>query len=113
MYVEYADRHFTVLAFPCNQFGGQEPGDNTDVEQFAHSKGATFPMFSKVDVNDSNGNEDPVFTFLKQSGGGDIGWNFEKFLVGRDGQVVKRYASAVAPHDMVQDILEALEVKDE
>lgn len=109
LYQAYAPRAFVVLAFPCNQFGGQEPGGNADVEQFARDKGATFPMMAKVDVNNDAGGEEPLWHFLKDGdGGADVGWNFEKFLVGRDGQVIKRYASAFPPRDMAKDIEAAL-----
>ena len=96
-----------MLAFPCNQFGGQEPGSNAEVKEFATSTyGVTFPMFAKIDVNGEN--ESPLYTFLKgeQPGEGatpDIVWNFTKFLVAGDGRVVKRYEPTVTPEEIAAD----------
>lgn len=107
-------RKFSVLAFPCNQFGMQEPGDRDAILAFARDKyGATFPLFEKVDVNGFNAH--PVWRWLKQQQsdgfllGGEIKWNFAKFLVGRDGQVIKRYTPQVSPKEIEKDILQALE----
>ena len=110
VYEAYKDQGFTVLAFPCNQFGRQEPGSDAEVKAFAESKGATFPLFSKVDVNGDNASI--VWEFLKLQpafqDGGDIRWNFEKALVGRNGQVIKRYASTWNDAAMREDIEAAL-----
>jgi glutathione peroxidase len=97
-----------VLAFPCNQFGAQEPGTDAEILEFATSKyDANFPMFSKIDVNGSESCE--LYQWLhEQTGGGDITWNFEKFLVGRDGKVVGRYSSRVSPDsDELKQAIEA------
>lgn len=88
----------TVLGFPCDQFGHQEPGDEAAIASFCEvNYGVSFPMFAKVDVNGAN--QHPIYTWLKaQPGGaGDITWNFNKFLIGRDGKLIKRYDSAVTP----------------
>ena len=101
---------FNVLAYPCNQFGGQEPGDRDQILAFASKYDATFPMFEKVDVNGLN--QHPLWKHLKQQKGellgNDIKWNFAKFLVGRDGSVIKRYPPQVAPKDIEDDIVAAL-----
>jgi len=98
VYEKYQAKGFAILGFPCNQFGAQEPGTNMDISTFCTTKyGITFPMFAKVDVNGAN--QHPIYTWLKaQPGGaGDITWNFNKFLIGRDGKLIKRYDSAVTP----------------
>ena len=99
-----------VLGFPCNQFGKQEPDDEGTIKAFVKSKyGVTFPMFSKVEVNGPGAH--PVWKFLKSSqevGTEEIGWNFFKFLVDREGHVVKRYSQRVKPFDMEQDIVDLL-----
>lgn len=93
-----------MLAFPCNQFGGQEPGTNDEILEFATSKyEVTFPMFAKIEVNGDGA--DPLYQHLRaeQPGDGDssdIAWNFTKFLVGRDGSVLKRYEPTVTPEDI-------------
>ena len=98
---KYADRGFTVLGFPCNQFGRQEPGSEAEISRFcADSFGVTFPLFAKVDVNGPQAH--PVYRFLKSQQRGVLGttalkWNFTKFLVDRSGRVVGRFGSAVAP----------------
>ena len=94
----YADQGLVVLGFPCDQFGNQEPGDEAEISDFCERNyGVTFPLFSKVDVNGDDAH--PLFEWLKDAKGGLLGskikWNFTKFLVGRDGQVIDRYA----PHD--------------
>ena len=99
---------FTVLAFPCNQFGKQEPGTDAEILAFATSKyGVEFPMFSKIEVN-GNGACD-LYRYLKsghpdEDGNEDIAWNFTKFLVGRSGEVVARYAPQVTPEEIGQDL---------
>lgn len=102
------DRGFTVLGFPCNQFGGQEPGDEDSISQFCEAKyQVTFPMFAKVDVNGENAH--PLYDWLKTSMPGILGseaikWNFTKFLIDRNGQVVKRYAPNTDPASIRSDI---------
>jgi glutathione peroxidase len=97
-----------VLAFPCNQFGAQEPGTDAEILEFATSKyEASFPMFSKIDVNGDGAS--PVYQFLKSGnadddGNEDIAWNFTKFLVSRDGQVLRRFAPQVSPEDIAEAI---------
>jgi len=104
----FADRGFFVLGFPCNQFGGQEPGDEQTIKGFCEtSYGVTFPMFAKIDVNGSQA--DPFYTWLKASMPGLLGteavkWNFTKFLVDRHGNVIKRYAPSVSPAAIKADI---------
>lgn len=98
------ERGFNVLAFPCNQFGGQEPGTNEEVLEFARSEyGVEFPMFAKIEVNGAD--ESPVYSFLKaghpdEGGNQDIAWNFTKFLVGRDGHVLERFGPQVTPEEI-------------
>ena len=101
LYANFADRGLEVLGFPCNQFGRQEPGEAEEIGAFCEKNyGVSFPMFEKVDVNGDNAH--PVFKFLKSESPGLLGteaikWNFTKFLVDRDGHVVKRYAPATTP----------------
>jgi len=107
----YADQGFTVLGFPCNQFGDQEPGDEEEIGAFCERNyGVTFPMFAKVDVNGDDAH--PVFEWLKdeKSGllGGKIKWNFTKFLVGRDGQVLERFSPTTEPAKLTGSIESAL-----
>ena len=109
---ELADQGFTVVGFPCNQFGAQEPGSERDILRFCQTTyQVTFPMSSKLEVNGPH--RHPLYALLTAAEGGfpgDIEWNFEKFLIGRDGQVLKRYPSATAPQDkgLLQDIVDAL-----
>jgi len=100
---------FTVLGFPCNQFGNQEPGSNSEIKQFVAKFHVTFPMFSKIDVNGPNAL--PLFTFLKN--GVDIRWNFEKFLIDRNGKLYRRYLTNVEPFSFRQDILHLLSLRRE
>ena len=100
-------RGFSVLGFPCNQFGGQEPGSAQDIAAFCSTKyDVTFPMFAKIDVNGPNAL--PLFDHLKAEKTGLLGssikWNFTKFLVDRAGKVVGRYASTVSPNALTRDI---------
>jgi glutathione peroxidase len=103
LYEHNEDRGFAVLGFPCNQFGGQEPGSNADVKAFCStSYGVSFPMFAKLDVNGAN--RAPLYAWLTSAktepdGSGDIAWNFTKFVVGRDGSVVARFNPRVEPSD--------------
>ncbi|MFM6930315.1 MAG: glutathione peroxidase, partial [Bdellovibrio sp.] len=112
LFKTHEDQGFTVLGFPCNQFGSQEPGSNDEIQQFCElNYGVTFPVMAKVDVNGSNA--DPVYQWLKSSAPGILGtemikWNFTKFLIGKDGQVLKRYAPQDKPEDLVNDIKKAL-----
>ncbi len=108
VYEKYRERGFEVLAFPCNQFGSQEPGEAGEIAEFCESKfGVRFPMFDKVDVNGDGAH--PLFKWLKDRAPGilgtrDIKWNFTKFLVGRDGKVVGRYAPTTKPEAIAGDI---------
>ena len=102
-----APRGFSVLGFPCNQFGSQEPGDATQIEQFCSvNYGVTFPMFAKIDVNGNGAH--PLYQYLKNAKSGLLGasikWNFTKFLVDRGGQVVARHAPTTKPEALVKDI---------
>ena len=104
----YADQGLVVLGFPCNQFGRQEPGSEAEIGAFCEKNyGVTFPMFAKIDVNGDDAH--PLFRFLKGEKPGVLGteaikWNFTKFLVDRDGAVVKRYAPATKPEELKGDI---------
>ncbi len=108
LWQKYRKRGLVVLGFPCNQFGGQEPGDEVAIGEFCSTTyDVSFPMFAKVDVNGDETH--PVFAFLKAGAPGILGtegikWNFTKFLVDREGKVVARYASAHKPEDMADDI---------
>jgi glutathione peroxidase len=104
----YASRGFAVLGFPCNQFGGQEPGTETEIREFCTlNYGVTFPMYAKVDVNGDG--TAPLFAHLKSAAPGLLGsesvkWNFTKFLIDREGRVVRRYAPTDSPEGLAQDI---------
>lgn len=107
----YADRGFSVLGFPCDQFGHQEPGDEEEIASFCdRTYGVTFPMFAKVDVNGSDAH--PLWQWLRQEKGGMLGsrikWNFTKFLLGRDGRVVSRHGPTTEPATIADDIEQAL-----
>ena len=108
LYRKYHDKGLEVLGFPCNQFGAQEPGSASEIEQFCEiNYGVTFPLFAKVDVNGDGAA--PVYKFLKSAKPGLLGseaikWNFTKFLVDRSGAVVERYAPKTKPGDMEADI---------
>lgn len=107
----YGDRGFEVLGFPCDQFGHQEPGDEEEIATFCERNfGVTFPMFAKVDVNGDDAH--PLFQWLKKEEGGLLGgkikWNFTKFLIGRDGQVIDRFAPTTKPEKLTGDIEKAL-----
>jgi glutathione peroxidase len=112
---KYKDKGFAVLGFPCNQFGGQEPGSNQEIKEFCSSTyKVTFPLFDKIEVNGAN--RHPVYTALvgKDSPvAGDIKWNFTKFLIGRDGTILKRFESKVKPDspEVTQAIEAALAAK--
>ena len=105
---KFADRGFEVLGFPCNQFGGQEPGDAAEIANFCTlTYDVTFPVFAKIDVNGDNA--DPLFEKLKSEAPGLLGskgikWNFTKFLIDRSGKAVERYAPTTKPADIEADI---------
>ncbi|HLY51947.1 MAG TPA: glutathione peroxidase [Steroidobacteraceae bacterium] len=109
---ELAPEGFTVVGFPCNQFAGQEPGSEAEIADFCRTThGVTFPLSAKLEVNGAN--RHPLYAFLTSPASGiagDISWNFEKFLIGRDGRVLKRYPPETGPQDrgLMQDIAEAL-----
>ncbi|WP_332701256.1 glutathione peroxidase [Devosia sp.] len=96
LWQQYGERGLVVLGFPCNQFGGQEPGAAGEIAEFCEiNYGVSFPIFAKLDVNGPA--EHPLYTWLKAGQPGDVEWNFTKFLIGRDGQVAARFASDVEP----------------
>ncbi|PWK91944.1 glutathione peroxidase [Fulvimonas soli] len=105
---EYRDRGFAVLGFPCDQFGHQEPGDEAEIKNFCStSYEVSFPLFAKIEVNGANAH--PLYQWLKSEGRGILGseaikWNFTKFLVGPDGQVVRRYAPTDTPEKIGRDL---------
>ena len=108
---QYAHDGFVVLGFPCNQFGNQELGSEEQIGEFCKANyGVTFPMFAKVDVNGPDAH--PLFQWLRSEKGGLLGdrikWNFTKFLVGRDGRVIKRYGSTTTPERIAPRIEAAL-----
>ncbi len=107
LYADYRDKGFEVLDFPCNQFGHQAPGSNDEIVSFCQMKfGTTFKQFSKIDVNGDNA--EPLFTYLKSQkkgiGGSNIKWNFTKFLVDREGNVIERFGSATTPEKIEKRI---------
>ncbi len=111
LYKKYQNEGLVVLGFPSNQFGSQDPGSNEEILEFCQANyGVTFPMFEKIDVNGEN--EHPIYTFLKKNvpdtEPADIKWNFNKFLIGKDGKPLKRYDSKVKPMDIEGDIRSAL-----
>lgn len=125
VYAEFKDQGFTILAFPCNQFADQEPYSNEKIDAFRKSKNATFPFFAKSNVNapacDTSDSDmcqptsnkccpdnNKVYEYLRSVLPGDIGWNFEKFLVGTDGVPVKRYKTEVDPSAITDDIAKLL-----
>ncbi|MEH6583327.1 MAG: glutathione peroxidase [Halioglobus sp.] len=108
LYAQYKDKGLVILGFPCNQFGKQEPGSESDIQEFCQlNYGVSFPMFAKVDVNGSTA--DPIFKYLKKTSKGILGsekikWNFTKFLVNREGEVVARFAPTAKPKDLAAQI---------
>ena len=111
LYERYHDRGFAVLGFPCNQFFRQEPGDAAQIQEFCRvNYGVTFPLFAKLDVKGPN--QDPLYSLLTQTPddagkAGNVSWNFEKFLLARDGKVARRFRSKVTPQDT--RVIEAIE----
>ena len=108
LYQDYKDQGFEVMAFPCNQFGAQEPGSAEEIDNFCKVNfGLTFPLMQKVDVNGDNAS--PLFDWMKKEAPGLMGsrsikWNFTKFLIDREGNVVKRYGPSDAPKTIAKDI---------
>ncbi|MGR8932224.1 MAG: glutathione peroxidase [Gammaproteobacteria bacterium] len=108
IYREYKDRGLEILAFPCNQFGAQEPGTNQEIAAFCETNyQISFPLFEKIDVNGDQTH--PIYRFLKSEAPGVLGsktikWNFTKFLIDREGKVVKRYGSMTSPSAIIGDI---------
>ena len=108
LWKQYGERGFEVLAFPCNQFGGQEPGTADQIEEFCKVNfGLSFPLMAKVEVNGPN--ETPLYSWLKSEAPGVMGtksikWNFTKFLIDRDGKVVRRYGPTDKPQSIAKDI---------
>jgi len=115
LYAKYKDQGLVVLGFPCNQFGSQEPGTNEEIKQFCTSKyNVTFPLFDKLDVNGPN--RAPLYGLLAGKDSpvaGDIKWNFTKFLIGRDGKILKRFDSKTKPDalELVEAVTAALTAK--
>lgn len=112
IYKKFKDRGFVILGFPSNQFGSQEPGTNEEIQEFCQLNfGVTFPVMAKIDVNGKAA--DPVYQWLKSEAPGVLGtefikWNFTKFLIGKDGKVIKRYSPRDEPKDLEADIEAAL-----
>jgi len=115
LYNKYQKQGLVVLGFPCNQFGGQEPGSEAEIGKFcATNFGVTFPLFAKIDVNGDLAH--PLYDCLKSSAPGILGseaikWNFTKFLIGRDGKVLNRFGSATKPEEIQGDLEKALKTK--
>ena len=112
LHASYAGKGLVLLGFPCNQFGAQDPGTDSEIASFCQvNYGVTFPMMSKIDVNGASAH--PLYKWLSAEAPGLLGskaikWNFTKFLVGRDGRVIKRYAPLDKPADLAKDIEAAL-----
>lgn len=111
LYQKYKDQGLVILGFPCNQFGGQDPGSNEQIGAFCQKNyGVSFPMFAKVDVKGAGAH--PIFRYLTNNSKGVLGsgikWNFSKFLIGRDGKVINRYAPTTKPESLEEDIEKAL-----
>lgn len=132
LYKKNRDRGLEILGFPCNQFGDQEPGDDAEIQEFCSTNyGVTFPVFGKIEVNGPGA--DPLYTYLRAEAPGDFGpsagrlydhvkatrpeaigtdevkWNFTKFLVGRDGKVIRRFESTVTPEQIESEIADLLD----
>ncbi|MFT4021563.1 MAG: glutathione peroxidase [Acinetobacter sp.] len=114
LYQKYKDQGFSVLGFPCNQFGGQDPASNSEIGTFCQRNyGVSFPMFAKLDVKGPEAHV--LFRYLTREAKGILGssnikWNFTKFLIARDGTVINRYAPTTKPENLEQDIEQALQV---
>ncbi|NLF93109.1 MAG: glutathione peroxidase [Oligosphaeraceae bacterium] len=111
LYQKYLERGLVVLGFPCNQFKAQEPGSNTEIQEFCRlNYGVSFPVYAKIEVNGDNAH--PLYKYLKAQKTGVLGqaikWNFSKFLVGADGKVIDRYAPTTKPASLEADIEAAL-----
>ncbi|KAK3684805.1 thioredoxin-like protein [Podospora appendiculata] len=115
LYKDITEKHgdkFVIIGFPCNQFGGQDPGSDEEIQSFCQlNYGVSFPVLHKIDVNGDNA--DPVYQWLKEEKPGLLGlkrikWNFEKFLIGKDGKVKERWASTTKPESLEKAILEEL-----
>lgn len=111
LYEKYQSQGFEILDFPCNQFGNQAPGTSEEISGFCSLKyGTTFKQFAKIEVNGKA--EEPLYTFLKSQKGGALGskvkWNFTKFLVGRDGNVIDRFAPTTTPEKMTEAVAQLL-----
>ena len=107
LYLKYKEKGLVILGFPCNQFGGQEPGNEKEIADFCSlNYGVTFPLFTKIEVNGKNAN--PLYVYLKDklpgTLGNDIKWNFTKFLLDRKGNPIQRYAPTTKPEDIAGDI---------
>jgi len=104
LYEKYKDQGLVILGFPCNQFAAQEPGTNEEIQSFCQLKyGVTFPVFGKIKVNGKEAH--PIYQYLKeQTGGGSIKWNFNKFLLDKDGNIIKRYLSGDSLEGLETDI---------
>jgi glutathione peroxidase len=114
LYRRYRDKGFTILGFPCDQFGHQEPGSEAEIKNFCSlTYDVTFPLFAKVEVNGSGAH--PLYQYLKKARPGLLGseaikWNFTKFLVNRDGKVLKRYAPTDTPEKIEDDLMGLIEL---
>jgi len=109
LFDELKDQNFVVVGFPCNQFGAQEPGTAEEIQTFCETNyGVSFPIAEKIDVNGDD--KHAIYAWLQEAFPGDIEWNFEKFLIDRNGKVIKRYPPATTPEDagLLQDIAGAL-----
>ena len=113
LYEKYKDKGFTILAFPCNQFANQEPGSEKEISDFCKSNyGVTFPLFSKINVNGKNIH--PLFRYLSENATGVLGskflkWNFTKFLINKNGEVIKRFSPSTVPEKIEPEIIQLLE----
>lgn len=119
LYKDLKEKHpddFVIVGFPCNQFGGQDPGSNDEIQSFCQvNYGVSFPILGKIDVNGDNA--DPLYKWLKDQQSGIMGikmikWNFEKFLIGRDGKVKGRWASTTKPEALEKPILDEINKKE-
>jgi glutathione peroxidase len=112
LYQSFSKDNFLILGFPCNQFGFQEPASDSEIQQFCSMNySVTFPVLAKIDVNGAKA--DPIYQFMKEKAPGILGseaikWNFTKFLIGKNGEVIKRYAPNTEPKEIKNDIEQAL-----